>query len=120
MQELTAETARAERILLSARRGGVETREALLDIDQAIDAQIGLEVLAHTFSTEQASPFSEQYEEGMEHARAAVEKGQEALGELAFRRTWLAITLIVIVFALVALALKIRDLSAQEQPRTTS
>lgn len=117
MQELTAQTARAERVLLAARRGGVETRDTLLDIDQAVDAQIGLEVLAHTFSTGAESPFMEQYAVGMEHAQAALAKGQEALDELSFRRKWLAITLIIIIVASVALALKIRDISALEQQR---
>ena len=115
MQELTAQTALAERILLAARRGGVETRDALLDIDQAVDAQIGLEVLAHTFSTDEGSPFMDQYHEGMEHAGTALAKAREALGELASRRRWLAITLIIIILVSVALALKIRDLSAHQQ-----
>ena len=115
MQELTTQTALAERTLLAARRGGVETRDALLDIDQAVDAQIGLEVLAHTFSTNEGSPFMDQYHEGMEHAGAALDKGREALGELAARRRWLAITLLVIIAVSVALALKIRDLSDHQQ-----
>jgi len=51
MGELTSRTASAERVLLSARRGGVETGEAGLEVDRAIDAQIGLEVLLHTFDT---------------------------------------------------------------------
>ena len=115
MQELTAQTALAERTLLAARRGGVETRDALLDIDHAVDAQIGLEVLAHTFSTDEGSPFMEQYHQGMEHAAVALGKGREALGELASRRRWLAITLMIIVAVSVALALKIRDLSVHQQ-----
>jgi len=119
MQDLTAQTARAERVLLAARRGGVETRDTLLDIDQAVDAQIGLEVLAHTFSTAEGSPFMDQYAEGIEHAQAALIKGREALDELAFRRKWLAITLIIIVVVSVALALKIRDISALEQQRAS-
>jgi len=115
MQELTTQTALAERTLLAARRGGVETRDALLDIDQAVDAQIGLEVLAHTFSTDEDSPFMDQYHEGMEHAGTALAKGRQALGELATRRRWLAITLIIIIAASVALALKIRDLSIHQR-----
>ena len=115
MQELTTQIAIAERTLLAARRGGVETREALLDIDQAVDAQIGLEVLAHTFSTDEGSPFMDQYHQGMEHAGAALAKGREGLGELSARRKWLAITLIVIIAVSIALALKIRDLSVHQQ-----
>ncbi len=111
MQELTSGTARAERILLAARRGGVETREALLAIDQAVDAQIELEVLVHTFASGPESPFGEKHREGLEHARAGLAAGQEALAELAFRRRGLAVSLVVVALVLVALALKIRSLA---------
>jgi hypothetical protein len=111
MREVTALSARAERILLAARRGGVETRDALLDIDQAVDAQISLEVLVHTFSTAEESPFMEQYHEGVAHATRALSKGQSALDELDFRRRGLAISLILIIALLVALGLKIRQIS---------
>ena len=112
MHELTTRTAQAERILLAARRGGVETREALTHIDQAIGAQIGLEVLVHGFSTEPESEFIEQFETGREHAEAAVEAGHEALGELQVRRRGLAVALGLIVLVLLGLGMKIRSLSA--------
>ncbi len=112
MRELTARTARAERILLAARRGGVETRQALLAIDQAVDAQIGLEVLSHTFSTDPGGAFVKQAEEGLEQANAALEQGQAALDELDLRRRWLALSLLAILAVLIGLALKIRQLSS--------
>ena len=93
MQELTSATARAERILLAARRGGVETREAVEAIDAAIDAQIGLEVLVHTFSAAEGSEFATRHEEGLESARTALEAGQKAMDELGARRQWLALFL---------------------------
>ncbi len=119
MRELTARTARAERILLAARRGGVETREALLAIDHAIDAQIGLEVLTHTFSTDPDGEFVKRAEEGLAQADLALAQGQEALEELDLRRRWLALSLLAIVAVLIGLAIKIRQLStaaAAEQP----
>ena len=111
IRELTALSARAERILLTARRGGVETREALLDVERAVDAQISLQVLVHGFSTAEDSPFMEQYREGMDYAGRALSEGQLALDELVFRRQGLAISLLLIVCVLVALALKIREIS---------
>jgi hypothetical protein len=116
MRELTALTGRAERILLAAHRGGVETREAVLDVDQAVDAQISLEVLLHTFSTDEDGAFMEQHAAGLEHAQTALTKGQEALDELTFRRKGLAVALIFIVVVLIALGLKIRELSARTAP----
>jgi hypothetical protein len=114
MQELTSATARAERIQLRARRGGVETRDAVLAIDQAVDAQIGLEVLVHGFSVDEDGDFVEQHREGLAHAAAALEAGHEALDHLAFRRRGLAVSLIIILAVLVGLGLKIREISARQ------
>jgi cytochrome c553 len=111
MAELTATTARAERILLAARRGGVETREALNEIDQAVAAQIGLEVLVHGFTSEAGSDFSDRHLEGLEHANAALAKGQDALDELGYRRKGLVVALVIIAAVLFGLALKIRALA---------
>lgn len=111
MGEVTALTARAERILLAARRGGVETRQALQEIDAAVDAQIELEVLVHGFSSEPGSAFAQKHKEGVAHARAALAAGQKALGELSYRRRGLAVSLVLIVFVLVGLAVKIRQIS---------
>lgn len=115
MQELTALTARAERILLAARRGGVETRKALSEVDSAVDAQIELEVLVHTFASDPKSAFSQKHEEGVRHARAALAAGQDALGELGFRRKGLAVSLGLIVMVLIGLAFKIREISHRDE-----
>jgi len=53
--------------------------------------------------------------EGIAHADAALVAGEEALGELLFRRQGLAVALVLIVFVLIGLALKIRELSARER-----
>ncbi len=86
MRQLTALTGRAERIVLAAKRGGVETRDALGAIDGAVDAQIGLEVLVHGFDVGDGSAFIEKHAEGLESAREALAAGRDALDELAFRR----------------------------------
>ncbi len=114
MAELTASTARAERILLAARRGGVETREGMNEVDQAVASQIGLEVLVHGFSVEEGSEFAERHLQGIEHARVALAKGQLALDELAYRRKGLAVALAIIAAVLLALALKIRALAGSD------
>lgn len=110
MRRLTALTASAERLMLAARRGGVEVRGGLAAIDRAVDSQIQLETLVHGFSVAEDSPFVAKYKEGIGHAQAAIEAGQSALDELAFRRKGLAVALVVILMVLVALALKIRQL----------
>jgi hypothetical protein len=115
MRELTALTAAAERTLLAARRGGVETRGALTELDDAVDAQIELEVLAHTFSTAEGSPFAQKQREGLQHARAALTAGRAALGELSWRRRGLAVSSIFILMVLIGLGLKIRGLSRERE-----
>jgi hypothetical protein len=111
MRDLTSRTARAERILLAAQRGGVQTRDAAEQIDGAVDTQIELEVLLHEFAAGEDSSFVAKYKEGIEHAEAALGAGRQALGELGFRRRGLAVSLVIIVFVLLALGLKIRQLS---------
>jgi hypothetical protein len=111
MRELTALTARAERIVLNAQRGGVEVRNALGEIDQAVDAQIELEVLVHTFNAADGSDFAAKHAAGLEHASAALQDGQRALDELRYRRVGLAVSLVFIALVLVGIALKIRQLT---------
>jgi len=110
MRELTVLTASAERVILAARRGGVEVREGLEQIDLAVNTQIRLEALVHGFSVAEDSPFIEAHNEGMEHARAALEAGRQAVDELAFRRRGLVVVLVIIIVLLVALGVKIRRL----------
>jgi hypothetical protein len=111
-QELTSLTARAERIILAARRGGVELQEALLELDQAVDAQIALEVLVHTFSVDPGGAFMKRQGEGIEHAGAALVAGRNGLRELSHRRRGLAVALVLVVFVLIGLGIKIRQMSS--------
>ena len=110
MREVIGLTARAERILLAARRGGVETRGALLSIDRAVDAEIELQVLVHTFAAGEGSAFAAKHADGVAHARAALDSGRAALRELGNRRRGLVVALAFVVLVLVGLALKIHEL----------
>ncbi len=110
MRQLTVLTARAERIVLSAKRGGVETRDALLDLDKAVDSQIELEVLVHGFTRSPDSAFDKKHQEGVAFANHAIQSGHKSLDELRYRRRGLFVSLGLIALVLVALALKIRSL----------
>lgn len=109
MHELTSAVARAERILLNAQRGGVEVRAARTALDEAVDREIELQVLVHTFSAEKA--FDDKRKEGLASAGKALQAGQSSMNELRYRRRGLFVSLGLIVIVLVALALKIRDLA---------
>ena len=111
MHELAAETARAERTLLLAQRGGVEVRKAHLQLDKAVDAQIQLQVLVHTFNAATNSPFIQDRDQGLHVAQTALAAGNSGLNEISYRRKGLLVSLGIILCVLVGLALKIRELS---------
>src|SRR4029078_6336169 len=50
---LTSMIARAEHIQLAAHRGGVETRQAGVELDSAVDNHIEMEALVHDFGGKQ-------------------------------------------------------------------
>lgn len=111
MHALAVGTARAERALLAAQRGGVEVRKAHLELDKAVDAQIQLQVLVHAFATQTNSDFARKRAEGLDVAHTALLAGHSALDELSYRRRGLLVSLGIILCVLVALALKIRQMS---------
>lgn len=113
MKELTGLTARAERLLVNAQRRGVEVRKARENLERAVDSQIELEVLVHTFSADDSSLFAMKQAEGIEFARASLEAGRDAMGELAKRRNGLKVSLVFIGLTLIGLALLIRRLSLE-------
>lgn len=117
-RKLSLHIADGQRTLLRAKRGGVETGDALAEIETAVDEQIELQVLVHTFSTDEESAFVEKFESGLTHAEAGQAAGLQALDELAFRYKGLAVSLIFIAIVLVALGLKIRHLESGGQPVT--
>jgi hypothetical protein len=107
--------AQAERTLLAARQGGVDTREAHLEVDRGVNAQIELAVLVHGFEAGPDGAYEQKYQEGIEHARAALAGGERALNELRTRRRGLALSLFLVALVMVAIALKIRDLNRLRQ-----
>jgi hypothetical protein len=97
----------------------VEISEALPELDEAVSAQIELEVLVHTFSDAPDGAFAQRHEEGIEHAQAALAAGHAGLDELSHRRTGLAASLIFILVVLVALALRIRQAALEGSREST-
>jgi hypothetical protein len=111
MRRLTAATARAQRMLLAAQRGGVRVRDVEPHVDAAVTAQIELEVLVHTFSAAPDGRFMVRHREGMQHAERALAGARLALDELATRRRGLIVFLGLIALVLMGLVLKIRQIS---------
>jgi hypothetical protein len=107
-RSVTSMIARSERILLAAQRGGVEVRTIRAELDGAVDNQIEIEALTHTFST--GGQFDAKRREALGHAQAALVAGQQSLRELSYRRRGLLIALALIMVLLVALTAKIRTM----------
>ncbi|MEZ5332276.1 MAG: cytochrome c3 family protein [Thermoanaerobaculia bacterium] len=110
LRELSVLTARAERVLVRAQRGGVETRAAEAALDQAVDSAVELEVLVHTFDVAAGGRFAEKHAEGVVHAKKALEEGYAAGDELEYRRRGLAVFLGLVLLVLVGLGSWIRRL----------
>jgi hypothetical protein len=89
----------------------VETREAQSAIEEAVDTQIELEVLLHSFSVTEDGDFVAKQAEGVGHAQRALAAARASLDELGFRRRGLLVFLGFVVLALVGLAMKIRELA---------
>lgn len=84
------------------------------ELDAAVTAQIELQVLVHTFSSAPEGKFVTRYREGMQHAEQALAGVREALHELASRRRGLVVFLGFLVLVLVAMVLKIRQISRED------
>jgi hypothetical protein len=101
----------AKEILDRAAHAGMEVSSARFQLSEGNDVLINARVLVHGFSESQ---MEEEIGTGMQIARKAYEMGQQAMQELQFRRKGLAASLLVILLALAAVRMKIRDI---EQPR---
>lgn len=108
-RDLVRSLAAAQQLLVTARRGGVETRPTLEKLESAYQKAVDLEVLLHTFEPAESSEFTAKHEEAMQVAREAWTAGREALLELRSRRRGLFVSLIFIGITLVGLYLKIRQ-----------
>jgi len=84
--------------------------EALGELDQAVNAQIEMEVLVHTFSVTDDKRFAEKHDEGLKHAETALELGRAGLAELSNRRKGLYVALAFIFLTAVGLTAQIRRL----------
>jgi hypothetical protein len=110
MRTAAFDTARAERLVLRARRGGVSVRGAQDEISHAIDAQIATQALLHSYSLAEDGELRGKFGAAVEHAASAARLGEQARGELQARRRGLGASLVLVLAALVALAIKIRQL----------
>ncbi|HLK33524.1 MAG TPA: cytochrome c3 family protein [Terriglobales bacterium] len=111
---LEASLANSTRILNRAESSGMEVSQAKLELDQARDALTKARVTVHTFA---GARVKADVDSGLKITAKTYGEGQAALRERDYRRTGLGMSLVAIVFVVVALRLYIREIeNHKEQP----
>jgi hypothetical protein len=98
---------RSDRILSRAESSGMEISQARLELDQARDALTKARVSVHTFA---GKAVSADVDSGLKITAKTYGEGQAALRERDYRRTGLGMSLVAIVFVVVALRLYIKEI----------
>jgi hypothetical protein len=101
----------AQALLDRAARAGMEVSSARFQLSQGRDVLVNSRVIVHSFSESQ---LEEEIGTGLKIAQTAHQLGLQALQELDFRRKGLAASLLVIVLALAAVRMKIRDIERRK------
>ncbi len=97
----------AHELLDRAERAGMEVGPDRFALQKAQDQLVEARVLAHGFDKDR---FLKVTDEGTAVAEAGVAAGRQAFADLRFRRTGLALSLVVILAVIVALVLKVREI----------
>jgi hypothetical protein len=103
----------AQRLLLRAERSGIEVSQAQFDLNGAVDALVKARAAVHGFTV---AAVSAPVGEGRDIAARAHARGIRALEELQFRRRGLAVSVVIILMLIAALAMKIRQIERPTGP----
>jgi hypothetical protein len=113
IDSLRTELDSARGLLSRAEQSGVEVSQAQFDLEGAHNALVSSRAAVHTFDLKAVAA---EVEGGRKITAEALGRGRRALGELRFRRTGLAVSVLIIVVLIGALVLKIRDLESRPEP----
>jgi hypothetical protein len=112
LDSLSAEFEAADSVLARAEHAGMEVSEAQFGLSDATTALIRARTAVHSFSLEAVR---EEVEAGREVTASAYARGQQALRDLQFRRTGLAVSVAIILALILGLVLKIRQVERRPQ-----
>ena len=112
LARLNLAIARAETVLDTAERAGMEVSNPKLELASAHEALIKARVNVHTFRDAEVEKVAKP---GLDIATHADQAGVAALAELNVRRKGLGISLITILVAIAGLYLKIRQMESRPQ-----
>jgi hypothetical protein len=104
---LRSEHESARSLLIRAERSGIEVSQAQFDLNGAFDALVRARAAVHAFSV---AAVSGPVGEGRAIAARAHARGVRAHEELQFRRRGLAVSVLIILTLIAALAMKIRQI----------
>jgi predicted CXXCH cytochrome family protein len=106
---------RADQILGTAERSGMEVSAARVELSNAHSDLLKARVTVHTFDPAQVQKVTG---EGVQIAQKSYQEGVAALHERAVRRKGLGLSLTFIVLAILGLILKIRQMEAKKPPES--
>ena len=110
---LEARLDEAQGLLDRAGRAGVEVSRDTFALKEGRDAVVEARVLVHSFDLERVLKATDG---GLKVADAGIAAGHKAFAELRYRRTGLAIFLVIVVAVIVLLSAKARDLARTSPP----
>jgi predicted CXXCH cytochrome family protein len=109
IRDLESHIDSAHVVLETAENMGVEVSAALASLNDATSGLIKARAAVHAFDP---TVVASEAESGSEVAAQALARGHEALDELRFRRTGLAISVLIVGALILGLVLKIREIEA--------
>jgi Doubled CXXCH motif (Paired_CXXCH_1) len=113
LAQLSQSEQKAEDILSTAERKGMEVASARLELSKSHEDIIKARVAVHTLDPTQVAKLTDP---GLKISGQAYEAGVAALNESNLRRKGLGLSLIFIVMAIAGLYLKIREIESKRQP----
>ena len=111
LEQLKHEIDEAERTVRAAELLGMEVRGPRFELRQAFDALTNARTLVHSFKP---GPMEAALEEGLKVTSDVRQRAAAALREHAYRRIWLAASLVPLLLVVTLLVLYIRTLPAPE------
>jgi hypothetical protein len=109
LSHLSSAIASADDVLDRATRAGMEVSHAKFNLKEAKDNLVDARVLVHSFSV---SSLQKATIPGMKVVDNSRRAGEDALGELVYRRKGLAVSLVLITLSILGLYLKIRRIES--------
>jgi len=117
IEDLKRRIAKADSLVHTAERAGMEVSEAKYQLKDAKDSLIQTRTVIHSLSLSKAKEIADA---GVEVVTEAMVAGEAALSELQFRRKGLAFSVVFILLLALGVYLKIRVLDEEHPPRPLS